>query len=131
MKGLPGVLYSANRKIYAQLSDKAREMRANPTEAEKILWVSLRNKKLGVKFRRQHIIDRFIADFCSIEAALIIEVDGEVHESREDADSERTIILESYGYSVLRFTNEDVIYNTDQAILEIKIILESVSTSPS
>ena len=98
-------------------------MRAKPTNAEKILWGRLRNKQLGVKFRQQHIINKFIVDFCSIEKAIIIEVDGEIHEKQKEADEQRTKILENEGYSVIRFTNKEVLNNINNVLSKIKTVL--------
>ena len=120
----PSVLHSANPALYKELSVKAKEMRANPTDAEEILWKKLRNKQLGIKFRQQHIINKFIVDFCSIEKALIIEVDGKIHEQQKEADTQRSKILEKEGYRVIRFTNEEVINNIDFVIYRIKEALQ-------
>ena len=130
----PSVLKSANPALYKKLEDKAKEMRANPTSAEKLLWERLRNKQLGVKFRQQHIINKFIVDFCSIEAALIIEVDGEIHNRQIEADANRTKILEKEGYAVIRFTNKDVLNDIDSVLDKVKDYLKkspSISRSKS
>ncbi len=116
----PSVLNSANPAIYMELKRQAKEMRNNPTGAEAILWNSIKNNKLGIKFRQQHIIDNFIVDFCSINAGLIIEVDGEIHDQQQEADAERTKILESYGYKVIRFSNQEILENLDKVILNIQ-----------
>ena len=116
----PSVLKSATPRLYAELSVRAKQMRGNPTNAEKILWDKLNNKQLGVKFRQQHIINKFIVDFCSIEKALIIEVDGEIHEKQKEADEQRTKILENEGYTVIRFTNEEVLNSLDSVLSKIK-----------
>ncbi len=115
----PSVLSSANIKLYKELEIKAKEMRNNPTRAEKALWGHLRNKKLGVKFRQQHVVNKFIVDFCCIEKALIIEVDGEIHKNQKEADAQRTKILEQEGYRIIRFTNEEVFNNLDSVISKI------------
>ena len=95
-------------------------MRTNPTKAEKILWDKLSNKQLGMKFRQQHIVNKFVVDFCSIEKGLIIEVDGEIHEKQKEADEQRTKILENEGYAVIRFTNEEVLNNLNFVLTKIK-----------
>lgn len=123
----PSVLKSANPALYAKLSVRAKQMRANPTNTEKILWDKLKNKQLGVKFRQQHIVNKFIVDFCSIEKALIIEVDGKIHEKQKEADKQRTKILENEGYKIVRYTNDDVINNINDVIAKIKT---SFSKSP-
>jgi len=100
-------------------------MRNNSTHAEALLWEKLRNKELGVKFRQQHIINKFIVDFCSIEKALIIEVDGEIHEKHKEADVQRTRILKNEGYSVIRFTNNEILTDINSVISKIKDTLLS------
>ena len=125
----PSVLKSANPAMYAKLEQRAKDMRANPTEAEAVLWEKLRNKQLGIKFRQQHVIDRFIADFCSIEGRLIIEVDGDIHDDQKIADEKRTHILEYYGYSVIRFRNDEVIDQTDKVLEQIKNHLKCLDTA--
>jgi len=122
------VLGSANPALYKELSTRAKEMRANPTPAEKILWEKLKNKQLGIKFRQQHIVNKFIVDFCSIEKALLIEVDGEIHDNHKEADRQRSEILKKEGYSVVRFSNDEIINNIDNVI---SIIKSKTEKSPS
>jgi leucyl-tRNA synthetase len=100
----------------------ARENRKNPTEAENALWQMLRDKGIGYKFRRQHLIDRFIVDFVCLEKSLIVEVDGGYHDNPEqaEADKQRTEILNNLGYTVIRFKNEEVIADTDNVLSKIK-----------
>ena len=122
---------TASPNIYKLLKDSAKENKQNPTEAEKCLWEMLRAKKLGKKFRRQHIIGDFIVDFVCLDAQLIIEVDGGYHESEDQiiADKLREAVLNEYGYTVLRFTNEEVINNTDCVLGMIKEKMEAYSAS--
>jgi very-short-patch-repair endonuclease len=101
-----------------------KEMRKNSTEAESVLWEELRNRKLGVKFRRQHPIDVFIADFICLEKMLIIEVDGAIHLEQKEYDATRTIELNKVGFDVIRFSNDDVINNTKNVLNKIKIEIE-------
>ncbi len=126
----PSVKHSANPAIYALLVSRAREMRANPTKAEAALWEQLRNKKLGVKFRQQHVIDNFIADFCSIKGQLIIEVDGDIHDEQKIRDEHRTHILELYGYRVIRFKNEEVLHQIDAVLKTISDTLKHPENNP-
>ncbi|CDF80917.1 leucyl-tRNA synthetase [Formosa agariphila KMM 3901] len=100
------------------LLERAKEMRANPTQAEAALWESLRGKKIEHKFRQQHLIEDFIVDFVCLDKRLIIEVDGEIHNSQLEADTERTLVLESKGFKVLRFKNEEVLGNIE-SVLEV------------
>ena len=93
--------------------------------AEKCLWQQLREETFGVKFKRQHIIYDFIADFVCLEKKLIIEVDGAYHftEVQMEYDVYRTEELERFGFRVLRFTNEEVINETMKVITTIKTAL--------
>lgn len=104
------------------LKENQERLKKEPTEAEKIVWERLRNHQLGTKFRRQHIIDNYIADFVSLEKKLIIEVDGEYHGTpkQKNKDKERTLHLESLGYHLLRFTNNEIIAQPDRVIERIK-----------
>ena len=107
------------------LIDHAKRMRSEPTEAESVLWDLIRTKKVGYKFRRQHPIDVFIPDFVCLEKKLIIEIDGGYHLTKEqvELDEERSQILKSLGYKILRFTNEEVISNPHAVVEHIKLIL--------
>jgi very-short-patch-repair endonuclease len=113
---------TASPDRYELLKAFARENRNNQTDAEKCLWQQLRSGELGVKFKRQHIIYDFIADFVCLEKMLIIEVDGAYHftDSQTEYDIYRTEELERFGFRVLRFTNEEVIYKAQEVIRKIK-----------
>ena len=96
-------------------------MRHKPTEAEDILWQHVRNRQIaGLKFRRQHSIERFIVDFHCAEAELIIEVDGPIHQYQEQEDILRQEFIENQGLRVLRFSNDDVINH-------ISLVLDQIS----
>jgi len=100
---------------------RAGEMRRDQTEAEAKLWSRLRAHRMGgVHFRRQHAVGNYIVDFCSIRRRLAIEVDGSQHLEQEEYDGERTRFLESQGYRVLRFWNEDVMNNIDAVLNTIR-----------
>ncbi|HUW07646.1 MAG TPA: endonuclease domain-containing protein [Williamwhitmania sp.] len=102
----------------------ARELRQRPTEAEKILWQALRQKRLGYRFRRQHPIDRFIADFYCHPLRLIIEVDGGYHNSlsQREHDEDRSYeIMLNYDLKVIRFTNEQVMQDLLQVVARIQL----------
>ena len=110
---------TADPIIYGLLKDFVIEHRSNPTEAEKVLWEIVSGKKMaGFKFRRQHIISKYIADFVCLSEKLIIEVDGLYHQLPENktSDEERTIELNKLGFEVIRFTNEQVLNETDTVI---------------
>ena len=96
------------------------------TPAEVKLWQYLRNKKMGVKFRRQHIIEFYIPDFVALSIKLIIEIDGKIHLKQKKEDAERTRRLELIGYRVLRFTNEEVEKNINGVLGVIKKNIEDL-----
>ena len=102
----------------------AIELRKELTPAERKLWTIIRNDQLGVNFRRQHAIGNFIPDFVCIEKKLIIELDGSQHLEQEEYDKERTQYLESQGYKVIRFWNNDVINSIEGVILVVMNALE-------
>ncbi|MFY9685068.1 MAG: endonuclease domain-containing protein [Pseudolabrys sp.] len=90
----------------------ARRLRHNQTDAERVLWFRVRDRRLGgLKFRRQVPIGSYIVDFCCEAGRVIVELDGGQHSSRAAYDTQRTAELEAYGYLVLRFWNGDVIGN--------------------
>ena len=120
MKG--SVRHSADVIEYPLLWAFAKENRNNPTEAERLLWFYLSNKQLGVRFRRQHIIGQYIADFACLDKMLIIELDGGYHSLPEQqiSDEQRTADLQKWGYRVIRFTNEELFNGIDLVLTEIK-----------
>jgi very-short-patch-repair endonuclease len=103
----------------------AVELRKELTLAGRKLWARLRNDQLGVNFRRQHAIGNYIPDFCSLQAKLIIELDGSQHLEQEEYDEERTKYLEPLGYTVIRFWNNQVIGDIENVIQAIIYALES------
>jgi leucyl-tRNA synthetase len=104
------------------LKEYGRINRKNPTEAESILWQRFRNNQLGAKVRRQHTIQGYIADFAFLEVRLVIEVDGGYHNAEEQKvyDEARTKFLTDNGLDVLRFTNDEVIKNTNAVVEKVK-----------
>ncbi len=112
---------------YQLLLEKARQMRKNPTEAESVLWQYLSGGKLNALFRRQHPVYGYIPDFVCLSHKLIIEIDGGYHfeEGQAEKDAERTAWLNDMGYAVLRFTNDEVIGDTDRVIEDITAALET------
>ena len=115
---------TAGDSSYNFTKEKAQELRKNQTEAEQILWEAIRKKSLDVKFRRQHIIGSNTVDFVSLETKLVIEVDGKIHLDKKEYDAERTKELESVGFSVIRFTNEEITNDIENVISKIKLKLE-------
>lgn len=124
---------TTDASTYQLLLDKAREMRKNPTEAESVLWPFLSGDKMGAHFRRQHPVFGYIPDFICISHRLIIEVDGGYHFEGEqpEKDEERTLQVNQAGYVVLRFTNEEVLCNTDVVLEEIADALEDQQSNQS
>ncbi len=102
-----------HHKASSKKFEFARMLRREQTEAEQSMWQFLRNKNLGVKFRRQHPLDKFVADFFCFERKLIVEIDGGYHDLPDEKakDDERTKVLNALGYKVIRFKNEEVLNN--------------------
>ncbi|GIZ09294.1 DUF559 domain-containing protein [Flavobacterium sp. UMI-01] len=118
----PGYM-TGNSQNAKNLLVNAKEMRKEPTFAEAMLWDAVRNKKLEGKFRRQHLIGNYIVDFVCLESRLIVEVDGEYHNTPEqiEFDEQRTLELEQkHRFKVIRFTNEEVKKDIEKVLSEIK-----------
>lgn len=97
------------KPAYPAVWERARELRKQPTTAEKILWRAIRKRKLdGIKFRRQHVIHRFIVDFYCPKAKLAIEIDGDIHRFQVEYDKARQEYLTEHGYRIIRFENQEV-----------------------
>ena len=111
------------------LNQTARELRSNLTAAEKYLWYALRLESLGVKFRRQAVIGRYIADFVCYEKKLIIEVDGGQH-AESTTDRIRDEWFRKKGFKILRFWNDDVLKNRDGVLQKIIDRLKSPLPNP-
>lgn len=110
-----------------ELIERARQLRQQATSAEQLLWELLRSRQLlGRKFRRQHPLGRFIADFFCDDARLIIEIDGAVHQepSQQERDHRRDEVLRQYGYNLLRFTNHEVLSGAEQVLRAIAAFVE-------
>ncbi|WP_318781264.1 endonuclease domain-containing protein, partial [Amazonocrinis nigriterrae] len=117
--GVPSHVWQTPPQLWEKLKPLARQMRCEPTPAEKLLWEKLRHKQvLGFKFRRQQTIDRFIVDFYCHEARLVVEVDGEIHNYTQAEDAIRQEFLQSLGLEVVRFRNEDVLERME-GVLEV------------
>jgi len=96
------------------LLTRAKQLRKNQSDAEKLLWYYLRDRRLiGFKFKRQVVIGNYIVDFICVEKRLIIEADGGQHADQENYDNHRTEFLKSQGFHVLRFWNNDVLRNSE------------------
>jgi very-short-patch-repair endonuclease len=109
----------------------AKILRNNMTKCEKLLWEKLNLKQVcGLRFRRQHPIDFFIADFYCHEARLVIEIDGEIHNQQREYDDGRSAEMEKYFVKVIRFTNSEVENNIDNVIIKIANEINSRIKSP-
>lgn len=129
----PGYITNSSEN-WKHLSVFAKQNRKNATPAEDKLWQEVRNRKInGYKFRRQHPINGFIPDFVCLEKKIIIEIDGEYHNAEEQIkyDEQRTKWLEESNYSMLRFTNKEVIDNRESVVEKIGNKLLSEDSSPS
>jgi very-short-patch-repair endonuclease len=111
-----------SRTMIDRQREFARQMRAEPTDAERVLWQRLRHDiaLAGSHFRRQALVGPFIVDFASRKAKLVIELDGGQHDWQQASDALRTRRIESAGYRVLRFWNHDVLGNLEGVLSEIQ-----------
>ena len=125
MKKNDGNYNTASPDRYVLLKEYADKNKQFPTEAESLLWRNIRARRLNAKFNRQHIIGDYIVDFVCIEKKLVIEVDGGYHSEYEqiEKDELRTARLNRMGFSVIRFSNEEVLENIHEVINKIKIKL--------
>ena len=124
---------TAYPSAYSQIKGLALKNRHNPTEAEEFLWNNLKGKNLdGYKFRRQHIIGDCIADFVCLKENLVLEIDGKYHNDPDVAeyDKLRTELFYQYGFKVIRFTNDEVLFGIENVLNEIKVQLRTI-TPPS
>lgn len=108
-------------------------LRNNLTTPEQKLWASIRNKQLGVKFRRQYGIGRYVVDFYCTELGLVIELDGDSHyeEGAQEYDRVRDAYMVSLGLQVLRFNNPDVMGNLNGVLMEICRFVKAAQGTPS
>ncbi|MDR2232276.1 MAG: leucine--tRNA ligase [Tannerella sp.] len=122
-RGKEGYKYMTTNKLDWNANiDNARRMRKAQTDAENILWNNLKNRSInGLKFRRQHLIDQFIVDFVCLEKKIVIEIDGEYHNSPEqqEYDKNRSQYLNDNGFQVIRFTNNEIFFDLENVIKKI------------
>ncbi len=111
----------------------ARELRKNQTKSEKLFWEKLRNRKfVGLKFTRQHPIYYFkdgqkrffIADFFCNQLKLVVELDGRIHEKQKDYDQAREDLLKTKKLIILRFRNEEIEKNINEALIKLKCFID-------
>ena len=112
---------TADKQAYTVVENNAIKNRRPMTPAEMRLWQELRGNKLGIHFRRQHVIGSYIADFVSLKNHLVIEIDGEYHLNPEQQESDRirTAYLQQQGFRVIRFTNSQVLTDIDSVMSRI------------
>ena len=111
--------------------DRARQMRKAMPEPEARLWLELRARRFqGIKFRRQKVIGQYIADFASNDPKLVVEIDGDTHSVRESYDAQRTQFLANQGYTVIRFSNTDVMSNLDGVLFRLGEIVDGLTSPP-
>jgi very-short-patch-repair endonuclease len=111
------------------LFEKARSLRKNMTASELLLWNKLRKNQLGVRFKSQHPIDVYIADFYCHAVKLVVEVDGESHKNKKEYDEDRTAELENFGITVIRFTNTEILNEMDRVLSVINDKILSLKSS--
>ena len=120
-------LNSADPHAYKRMKEFVKSMRTKPTKAEEVLWKALRGKQFeGEKFRRQHVLGRYIADFVDLDKRLVIELDGLIHQLPDNMESDaiRTAWLTEKGFLVLRFSNENVLKNLEGTLGKIGAALK-------
>lgn len=110
--------------------ERVRRLRRDMTDAEIKLWSRIRASQLGVKFRKQIWLAGFVADFVSIEAKLVVEVDGGQHDLQREEDEARAAAMRAIGYRTIRFWNHDVLQNIDGVLMTIQSALPSPSPRP-
>ena len=110
---------------------KAKKLRKEMTESEILLWECLRNRKTGFKFRRQHPIGIYIADFYCHELKLVVEVDGEIHNAPDQIewDNYRTMNMHLMNITVIRFSNEDVQNHMEKVLAKVKGVCNRIFSS--
>jgi len=108
------------QRVTKQKLERSRELRREMTPAEKLLWQQVRAKKLGVRFRRQQIIAGFIIDFYCHKAALVVEVDGDIHDLQQEEDARREKVLSEMGLRIVRFRNDEVVKSLSVVVGNIR-----------
>ena len=114
------------QKVKPEKVKFSKQLRAKMTKAEALLWEKLRKSQLeGIHFRRQQILFGFIADFYSHSKRLVVEVDGEIHKTQIQKDKERQLVFEQNGLTVIRFTNQEVEFETERVLQVIKNMINT------
>jgi len=115
---------SAAGSTWNELKERSRELRNNQTDAEAVIWNFIKGEQLGFKIRRQHVIGNNIVDFVCLQKKIVIEIDGKIHDNQKEYDAARTVELESVGFSVIRFTNDEIFNEPEVVAEKIKVSLE-------
>jgi very-short-patch-repair endonuclease len=115
----------SERQSQSRKRTQARSMRRDPMYGERLLWSELRDRKLdGFKFKRQHLIGRYIVDYVCLEQTLIVELDGGIHRLKAAEDAVRDAVLQTEGYRVLHLKNEDLLRDLPAALTTIRVTLK-------
>ena len=112
------------QRVTKEKLERSRELRREMTPAEKLLWQEVRAKKLGVRFRRQQIIAGFIVDFYCHRAALVVEVDGDIHDLQQEEDARREKVLIEMGLRIVRFRNDEILSNLPVVVHKLRELAE-------
>jgi very-short-patch-repair endonuclease len=112
-----------SQRVTKEKLERAKELRREMTPTEKLLWQEVRARKLGVRFRRQQIIQGLIVDFYCHRAGLVVEVDGDIHDLQQEEDARREKVLREMGLRVVRFGSEEISKDLPAVVGEIKEIV--------
>jgi very-short-patch-repair endonuclease len=120
-------------RIHPTTTSRARSLRSGMTDVERLLWQAIRGKRVHAhRFRRQHPIGPYIADFACIEQRIVVELDGGQHQDQRVQDDQRTAYLQAQGWHVLRFWNNEVLNNLDGVLSTIaEHLTDAPPSSPS
>ena len=124
---MSNMFYGAIKPLF----ERAEMLRKNPTHFENILWQHIKANQLGVRFKRQHPIWMYIADFYCHELKLVIEVDGSIHDLNEikEHDVLREEDIKSFGIKVIRFSNDEIKHNITGVIEKIQVAIKEIRTN--
>ena len=121
----------AGQNITGEKLNAARQLRRDKTPAERLLWESIRNRRLaGFKFRRQQIVAGFVVDLYCAEAGVVVELDGSVHTDQVVADEQRDAILIGLGLRVVRFWNSQVEHDLPGVLVTLETVLRDLTPRP-
>ena len=121
---MPAKNIVTNQIVTKAKLERAKELRREMTPAEKLLWQEVRASKLGVRFRRQQVIQGFIVDFYCHQAGLVIEVDGDIHDLQKEEDERREKVLGEMGLRIIRFGNDEVGRDLSAVVGRIRELLK-------